>query len=101
VHPKARGRRALFQEIEIAALHEPTPTAHGPTHLIAEMGSRIAPVGFNAERFKKDMGDLALRCSGEGAVKGLKHEAPSAGPRIGRVERIPEVAIRSEIGESA
>ena len=96
-----RGRQALLQEIEIAALHEPTPTAHGPTHLIAEMGSRIAPVGFDAERFKKDLGDLALRCSGEGAVKRLKHEAPPTGPRIGRVERITEIAIRDEIGQSA
>ena len=96
-----RGRQALLQEVEITALHEPTPAAHGPTHLIAEMVSRIAPVGFDSDRFKESTGDFALGHSGERAVKRLKHKAPPTGPRIGRVKRIPEIAIRDEIGQSA
>ncbi len=82
-------------------MHKPTPTAHGAAHLIAEMGPRITPVGFDAERLEKELGDVALRCSGEGAVKRLKDEAPPTGPRIGRIERIPEIAVYGEIGQSA
>ena len=82
-------------------MHEPTPAAHCPTDLIAEMGSRIAPVGFDAQRREKGAGDLALRRSGKGTVERLKHEAPPAGPRIGRIECIPEIAVDSEIGQSA
>ncbi len=74
---------------------------HGPTHLIAKMVSRIAPVGIYPVIFIESTRDFALGHSGERAVKRLEHKAPPTGPRIGRIERIPEIAIRDEIGQSA